>query len=124
MNNPDLNRIFAEIAGEKGYEKAGRHIFLCTGNSCASQERNLQLWEYLKKKCAALNANPNTIKLMRTKADCLRICAYGPLAVMYPEAVFFAQLDEHKIDKLFEGLSNGKIPSDLVTYQLSNIVKD
>jgi (2Fe-2S) ferredoxin len=69
-----------------------RHIFLCadpTEPKCCAKEQGLASWEFLKRRLKELNlAGPEPL-VYRTKANCLRVCAGGPVAVVYPEGVWY-----------------------------------
>lgn len=76
-----------------GIQSIQRHIFLCadqTKPQCCSFGDGLEAWEYLKRRLTELKlstgANP---ALFRTKANCLRICLQGPIAVVYPEGIWY-----------------------------------
>src|SRR4026209_14276 len=75
-----------------GLEKYSRHIFLCadqTEPKCTQKEKGLESWEYLKKRLKALKlAGPQPL-VYRSKVNCLRVCTQGPIAVVYPEAVWY-----------------------------------
>jgi (2Fe-2S) ferredoxin len=96
---PDYYIFFAEgmsdldkIVDELGLEKFYRHIFLCadpTKAKCAPRKQGLESWEFLKGRLKELNLmKPNPI-VYRTKANCLRVCAQGPIAVVYPEGTWY-----------------------------------
>lgn len=55
-----------------------RHIFLCVGGKCAPREQQLASWEYLKRRLRELGLDQVEGNVLRTKADCLRICIGGP----------------------------------------------
>lgn len=69
-----------------------RHIFLCaapTEAKCCTRELGLESWEYLKRRLKDVGlAGPERV-VQRTRANCLRICALGPVAVVYPEGVWY-----------------------------------
>ena len=78
---PDLERETKAL----GIGKYSRHIFLCadqTEPKCAPREQTLAAWEYLKKRLAELGLTSGPRVIYRTKANCLRICAQGPIAVV------------------------------------------
>jgi (2Fe-2S) ferredoxin len=66
-----------------------RHIFLCVGGKCAPRERQQESWEYLKRRLKELGLVDVPGGVLRTKADCLRICVGGPVAVVYPEGTWY-----------------------------------
>lgn len=73
-----------------GVGKATRHIFLCatpTKPKCCDPVKGAESWEFLKRRLSELGeAAPG---VLRTKADCLRVCIRGPIAVVYPEGVWY-----------------------------------
>lgn len=76
-----------------GIEKVHRHIFICadqTEAKCCAKEASLESWDYLKRrlKDLGLAAGPAPT-VFRTKANCLRACLHGPIAVVYPEGVWY-----------------------------------
>lgn len=75
-----------------GLEHYRRHIFLCADQSepkCCTREAGLEAWEFLKRRLKELGlAGPQPV-VFRTKANCLRVCCDGPVAVVYPEGVWY-----------------------------------
>ncbi len=113
-----------------------RHIFLCAGQStprCSSYDRSVEVWSYLKRRLKQLDlasappdwrsgnpakASPSESgegSVLRTKADCLRICEQGPIAVVYPEGSWYRAVDEAAIDRIIqEHLVGGQVVEDLL----------
>ena len=84
-----------QIAADVGVPDARRHIFLCcdqTTPKCCDKERGLAAWEFLKRRLKELGLSEQG-GILRTKANCLRICEGGPIAVVYPEGTWYAQCD-------------------------------
>jgi (2Fe-2S) ferredoxin len=80
----------AKLAKEVGVHAPKRHLFLCCDQSkpkCCSKEVGLASWEFLKSRLAGLDDRQP--RLLRTKANCLRICERGPIAVVYPDDVWY-----------------------------------
>ena len=79
-------------AAALGLEQFKRHIFLCadpTDAKCCARERGVAAWEFLKRRLQELGlAGPEPV-VYRTKANCLRVCRCGPVAVVYPEGVWY-----------------------------------
>jgi (2Fe-2S) ferredoxin len=79
------------LAAELGVTRARRHVFLCcdqTTPKCCSKEGGLESWTYLKKRLDELKLTGNG-GVYRTKVNCFRFCEQGPIAVVYPEGVWY-----------------------------------
>lgn len=118
----DSDRLVS-IANALSIPGAQRHIFLCadqTNDKCAPRETTNMLWRHLKTRLKELEATtgppkwqgdmdadpapvePATGTVLRTKADCLRVCEQGCIAVVYPEGTWYADLDFDKLDRVID----------------------
>lgn len=86
-----MNEALKAQAEKRGVPRIRRHIFLCcdqTKPNCCTREQGLASWDYLKKRLDELGLTGDG-GVYRTKANCLRICQQGPIAVVYPEGVWY-----------------------------------
>ncbi len=98
-----------------GVGSAARHVFLCVGGKCAPEDEAEVAWTFLKRRLKELGLADRAGGVLRTRADCLRVCREGPLAVVYPDGIWYRHATPDNLERIIhEHLVAGTPVADLV----------
>jgi len=97
--------------------RVSHHLLLCATPTkalcCPDPELGAASWVRLKQLVRELGLEDPALEqgiVLRTKADCLRICAEGPILLIWPDGVIYGGVTAQRIERIIKEHVVGGVP--------------
>ena len=118
LKKEDIKKSLQSRVEKLSINKIERHLFICADQTkplCCSRQISIESWDYLKHRLRELNLE---VSVFRTKANCLRVCEYGPILVVYPERVWYHSVSIPVIERIIqEHIIDGQVVEEFMFYK-------
>ena len=124
MRPSGVSDKLSKIADKLGLSRVDWHIFLCAESEkqkCCHRREGELAWDYLKERVKQLELDEGGVHIYRTRANCLRVCKGGPIAVIYPGGTWYHSAHPPALERIIhEHLIGGKPVQEFLLADNSN----
>jgi (2Fe-2S) ferredoxin len=102
-----------------------RHVLVCTGQYCSPERRGRGLYSLLAQLLQREGLLFGRDRVKRGETPCLGVCAGGPIAVVYPEGVWYHGVTPVLLGRIVtEHLRGGRVVDEAVFHRLERPAPD
>lgn len=106
--------------GEPFMEPYSHHVLICTGGFCSPNRQGRALYSLLASLLDREDLLFGPMRVKRGETPCLGVCAGGPILVVYPEGIWYANVTPELLERIVvEHLKGGKVVEDAIFFRLS-----
>jgi (2Fe-2S) ferredoxin len=100
-------------------ERYFRHVLVCTGNFCSPDRRGRELYSQLAELLQREDLLFGRARVKRGETPCLGVCGNGPIVVVYPEGIWYANVTPELLERIVvEHLKNGHPVDEAIFHRL------